>query len=59
MSAHISVGLALQAALIAGLAMRKRIGTYPVQCITIGQLGGSQRSELVRRKRQFQFGGDS
>ncbi len=53
---HLRVGVPLQAHLIAHLAVRERMTTHTVQGIAIGQLGGSQGGELLRRGLQFQFG---
>jgi hypothetical protein len=46
----------LQALAVAGLAVSEGVGADEIQGIPIRQLGGAQRTELVRRGQQFQFG---
>ncbi len=57
LAADLRVGLPLQALLVARLAMRKRVGTDEVQSVAVGQLSLAEGAELIRRHRQFQFGG--
>jgi hypothetical protein len=47
----------LQAHRVAHLAVRKGGPAHTVQCIAVGQLGLTQRAELLRCCMQFEFGG--
>ena len=57
LSAHVSIGLFLETLAVAHLAMGKRVGADVVQRIPVGQLGLPEGGELVRRRQQFQLGG--
>ena len=56
-STNIGVGAFVQAKIATDLAMLKRIATDNVERITIRQLRCAQDCELLRRRVQFEFGG--
>jgi hypothetical protein len=54
---HIHIGPLLQADRVAHLAMREGVATHEVQRVAVGQLRLPQRAKLVRRRVQFELGG--
>ena len=57
LAAQVSIGRFLQPLAAARFPVGKGVGADIIQGSPIRQLGGAQRTELVRRGQQFQFGG--